>query len=67
MDELMAKIIDLESKRKVKTTVGKPLIGSDDQDFIKEILTIALKYYNKQKLENKADAVYKMLQNWEEV
>tara|TARA_R110000787_G_scaffold112386_2_gene221310 strand:- start:271 stop:474 length:204 start_codon:yes stop_codon:yes gene_type:complete len=67
MDELMAKIIDLESKRKVKTTVGKPLIESVDQDFIKEILTIALKYYNKNKLENKADAVYKMLQNWEEV
>jgi len=63
----MAKIIDLESKRKVKTTVGKPLIESVDQDFIKEILTIALKYYNKNKLENKADAVYKMLQNWEEV
>ena len=67
MDELMAKIIDLESKRKVKTTVGKPLIESVDQDFIKEILTIALKYYNKNKLENKANAVYKMLQNWEEV
>jgi len=67
MDELMAKIIDLESKRKIKTTVGKPLIESVDQDFIKEILTIALKYYNKNKLENKADAVYKMLQNWEEV
>jgi len=55
----MAEIIDLESKRRIKS------MEPDDQDFIKEILTIALKYYNKNKLEKKADAVYKMLQNWE--
>ena len=67
MEELMAEIIDLDSKRKIKTTVGKPLIEPMDQEFIKEILTIALKYYNKNKLENKADAVYKMLKNWEEI
>ena len=59
MEELMAEIIDLDSKRRVKT------MEPPDQEFIKEILTIALKYYNKNKLENKADAVYKMLQNWE--
>ena len=67
MEELMAEIIDLDSKRKVKTTVGNPFVAPEDQDFLKEILTIALKYSNTNKLENKADAVYKMLKNWEEI
>jgi hypothetical protein len=61
MEELMAEIIHLDSRREEKP------MEPGDQDFIKEILTIALKYYNKNKLENKADAVYKMLKNWEEV
>ena len=63
----MAEIIDLDSKRKVKTTIGKPLLEPPDQEFIKEILTIAYQYYKKKKLVNKADAVFNMLQNWEDV
>ena len=67
MEELMAEIIDLDSKRKVKQTIEETYIGPMDQEFIKEILTIAYQYYKRKKLVNKADAVFKMLQTWEEV
>ena len=63
----MADIIDLESKRKVKTVIEETFIGPMDQEFIKEILTIAYQYYKRKKLNNKANAVYTMLQNWEDV
>ena len=67
MEELMAEIIDLDSKRKVKTVIEETFIGPMDQGFIKEILTIAYQYYKKKNLVNKTDAVFNMLQNWEDV
>ena len=65
MEELMAEIIHLDFKRKAKNE--KKTINDEEQEFIKEILTIALRHYRKNKMESKHEAVYKMLQSWEDI
>jgi hypothetical protein len=65
MEELMAEIIHLDFNKKTKKE--RKTIKEEEQEFIKEILTIALKYYRKNKMESKHEAVYKMLQSWEDI
>jgi len=61
----MAEIIHLDFNKKTKKE--RKTIKEEEQEFIKEILTIALKYYRKNKMESKHEAVYKMLQSWEDI
>ena len=65
MEELMAEIIHLDFNKKTKKE--KEAVNDKEEEFTKEILTIALKYYRKNKMENKHEAVYKMLQSWEDI